>query len=164
MKCEKCNENEATVHIKKSVNGVVTEAHLCEECAKLVKGDNLNFIDAADFLSSFFDPFTPGAASGRKSRVCPKCGMSYDEFSRSGYLGCSDCYQNFKDSLTPMLQRMHGKTRHVGKLPKGFDKAIERQKEYEKLKEELKSAIDDERYEEAAKIRDSIKKLEGSEK
>lgn len=36
MKCSKCNENEATIYIKKNINGVVTEKKLCANCAKEV--------------------------------------------------------------------------------------------------------------------------------
>ncbi len=33
MRCEHCNEREATTHIKKIINGNKTELHLCSECA-----------------------------------------------------------------------------------------------------------------------------------
>ena len=34
MLCNECEKNNATVHITKILNGVKTESHLCEECAK----------------------------------------------------------------------------------------------------------------------------------
>lgn len=34
MKCEKCKVNEATTHIRREINGVKSEYHLCSECAK----------------------------------------------------------------------------------------------------------------------------------
>ena len=34
MKCERCGKNEATFYYKSSINGKVTELHLCPECAE----------------------------------------------------------------------------------------------------------------------------------
>ena len=34
MKCQKCGKNEVNLHYSSNVNGAVTEAHLCSECAQ----------------------------------------------------------------------------------------------------------------------------------
>ena len=34
MKCEHCGRNEATFFYKSSVNGRVTQVHLCQDCAR----------------------------------------------------------------------------------------------------------------------------------
>lgn len=34
MRCEHCNQNEATTYIKQNINGKVTEMHLCRDCAE----------------------------------------------------------------------------------------------------------------------------------
>ena len=34
MKCDRCGKNEATFHYKTNINGRVTEAHLCPDCAR----------------------------------------------------------------------------------------------------------------------------------
>lgn len=34
MKCQHCNQNEATTYFKQNINGKVTEMHLCEDCAR----------------------------------------------------------------------------------------------------------------------------------
>lgn len=162
MKCEKCNEREASVYITKIVNGEKTEMHLCQECAKEMNAfDDMSLFTPAGFLSSFFEPFTLNTGSGYaiKEKVCPKCGTTFSDFKTKGYFGCSECYNEFKDALSPIIQRMHGKTRHVGKIPAGYDKSLQQAREYEKLTEQLKQAIEAEAYEEAAKIRDKIKKL-----
>ena len=58
MLCQSCYKNQANTHIKKIINGKLTEYRLCEECAaKLGYGNNifqgfdLNF---DNFLGSFF--------------------------------------------------------------------------------------------------------------
>ena len=35
MRCEHCNQNEATTYIKQNINGKVTEMHLCREVRRL---------------------------------------------------------------------------------------------------------------------------------
>ena len=34
MNCEKCKKNHATFHLTANEDGVMREAHLCEECAR----------------------------------------------------------------------------------------------------------------------------------
>ena len=34
MKCQNCGRNEATYYYKSSINGRVTETHLCADCAR----------------------------------------------------------------------------------------------------------------------------------
>ena len=39
MLCEKCKENEATVHMTQFMDGRVGSVHLCEECASAMGVD-----------------------------------------------------------------------------------------------------------------------------
>ena len=50
---------------------------------------------------------------------CPTCGASFEEITQSGKIGCADCYQTFRSQLMPVIQRIHGTTRHKGKVPGG---------------------------------------------
>ncbi len=34
-----------------------------------------------------------------RSKICGNCGYDFNEFIKTGYLGCSDCYQYFKKEL-----------------------------------------------------------------
>ena len=95
-------------------------------------------------------------------------------------MGCSNCYDEFEARLDPILRSLQGATSHIGRLgdviegndikPNLDDKentnSIEESKNISKvdeLKEELKQAIKEERYEEAAKLRDEIKNLENGQ-
>lgn len=97
----------------------------------------------------------------RPSLKCPKCGLSYEGFQEIGKLGCSECYRSFRDKLVPLLRRIHGNTRHGGKIPSKAGEDMARAKELERLKRELEEAVRNEEYERAAEIRDRIKLLEG---
>ena len=82
---------------------------------------------------------------------------------RSGKIGCADCYETFYDKLLPLLERLHGKTNHVGKIPNSFEEIAKEentQNETEKLKAELDEAVKAQNYEKAAELRDRIKELE----
>ena len=144
-------------------------------------GDFLNVAADTDFLPSFTKTGT---------LQCDNCGMTYNEFVDSGKFGCSNCYDVFANFLAPVLKNIHGSSTHVGRRSrlttvdknsvaedvkkvaskgkfnetKGEAKTTNKKdiksEQIKKLNEDLKLAIKEERYEDAAKIRDEIKKLE----
>jgi len=172
MKCERCQENEATVYITQTVNGVRTEHHLCEACASQ-SGFNLSFKDMyTPFLSSgmfggsvFNTTGGIPAFGGVPSRdvACPECGTTFEEFRKSGLLGCSKCYESFHERLDPVLRRVQGGTRHIGHAVCRTEESKEQlmlKAKLAELRKELAAAVEREAYEEAARIRDEIKGLE----
>jgi len=64
--------------------------------------------------------------------------------------------------LTPLLENIHGETRHCGKTPRRQPQTKQTQSELIQLRNRLQVAIDKENYEEAARLRDRIRTLEGS--
>ncbi len=158
MKCQNCGKNNANVRYTQVINGDKTELFLCDECANEMNiGMNFNF-GINDVFSSFFDDFTGlKTISMPEITKCNTCGMTYDEFSKTGLLGCEDCYDTFSNRLDNVLNRIHGNNRHL--INKRKDDRQE-ESEVEKLKAKLKECIEKEEYEEAAKIRDKIKELE----
>lgn len=111
-------------------------------------------------LSSFFD--VPGKGQQLKSDElkCDQCGLSFPRFAQTGRFGCSNCYNAFEGALNPMLRKIHGKTYHVGKVPRRSGSQIRVRNEIQHLKRELQEAVNAEEYERAAVIRDKIKELE----
>lgn len=166
MMCDECKKNMATVHVTQVVNGQKTEMHLCSECAAK-KGVMMFNLDMSNFslpklFGSFFQGFSAPALGEIMSvdPVCPNCGMHLSRLSQLGRLGCSECYNTFAEQLEPALRRIHGHTRHVGRVPARQGGTIKLQREIESLKAQLKKAVQDEQYEKAAELRDRIKKLE----
>ena len=75
-------------------------------------------------------------------------------------LGCSECYQVYAQGLESSLRRIHGNSQHLGKIPiRGGEKVLIK-KQIELLKNKLQEAVKEEKYEEAAEIRDSVKEME----
>ena len=142
-------------------------------------GDFFGGTESTDFLPSFTKTTT---------MQCDNCGTTYDEFIDTGKFGCSHCYDIFADGLDNVLKNIHGSARHVGRrsnlsledrktveedvqkvkgkktteVEKNKENAKQNNSKEEKIKQlnmDLKKAIKEERYEDAAKIRDEIKKL-----
>lgn len=167
MLCENCQKNEATVHFTQIINGKKQELNICESCAKETQGfevpGDMGFGGPFSFqniLSGIMDYMSP-AQQISKAQVltCKNCGTTYNEFKRSGLLGCSECYKSFSPTITPVIKRVQGNLEHVGKIPQKLGKDIMEKKRLSKLKEDLQKAIANEEYEKAAQIRDSIKAL-----
>jgi len=85
---------------------------------------------------------------------CPDCGIKFMEFRAGGRLGCPQDYWVFSKGLMPLLQRYHGTTRHVGKQARRHEGAMDRLR----LRTRLREAIAREEYEEAARLRDMLRK------
>lgn len=167
MLCENCKKNIATTHIKTSVNGTVTEMHLCSQCA-LKQGIGDEFImnsTFSDMLSSIFGDAAALSEKGSTKR-CECCNSSFSDIVKTGKLGCSNCYETFFDELLPNLKRIHGSVKHIGKQVSTEDSNAEpfTAETADSLRKKLKEMIDAENYEEAAVLRDRIKALEEGEK
>lgn len=96
---------------------------------------------------------------------CPVCGSSFADIAESGRVGCSECYKTFYNELLPYLKRVHGSTAHVGRIPNRAPLIVKPETEtIEDLRMQLSRLVSEERYEEAAVVRDKIKKLEEEKK
>lgn len=156
MKCEKCGKNEATTYYKETQNGVTRELHLCGECAgALGLGAGIWSSTMGGGFGSFLGnpPFSEPPAE----RACPTCGLRESVLCHTGRVGCANCYQTFADILTPYLQKIHGATVHIGAAPQ----AQQSENPVNEMRGRLKAAIDAEDYEQAARLRDEIRRLEG---
>lgn len=175
MKCSHCHEKEANTHIRRIINGKKEEMYLCEECAR-----ELGVMDEFDFepltMDSFFGNLLGAGAAALNSLAgverCTYCGSSFNDIINSGKVGCAHCYDRFDDRLAPSIEKLHGRTKHVGKhvtyteepdkkdkQPDSKDNKASEISEEDKLKAELQTAIKEQRFEDAAVIRDQIKNL-----
>jgi protein arginine kinase activator len=158
MKCQTC-PSPATLHITEIVKGVAAEHHFCEECAQ-------QYLSQAEAKGN---DLPAGAAAEEEGEsklkeldqlACPNCGITFKEFRKQGRLGCPHDYIAFQEELLPLLENIHGETQHFGKVPKRTPDDSRKQYRLIKLRGELKVAIAEESYEEAAKLRDEIQRLE----
>ncbi|TFE67319.1 excinuclease ABC subunit B [Methylacidiphilum sp. Yel] len=156
MKCAFCNEM-ATVHLTQIVGEKMQKIDLCEKCAK-EKGisDSMAF-SLTDML---LGDETAKNHIHEGELSCPQCGFTETDFKKTGRLGCPACYETFSEIVETILKDMHKGVVHKGKTPKKFAKAQFYQTKIKRLQEDLKKAVAQEKYEEAATIRDEIAQLE----
>ncbi|MBI4372754.1 MAG: UvrB/UvrC motif-containing protein [Candidatus Omnitrophica bacterium] len=160
MVCNVCGQNEATIHLTEILNNQMVEVHLCETCAEQKGADFQSHFDFNKLLASLGD-FGADQKLDRVSKlVCKDCGMTYEEFGRTGRLGCANCYQSFEKLLIPLIKRVQRDVHHVGKVPNKASTEVKKSQELRELHERLKKSIQAETFEEAAKIRDQIQQLE----
>lgn len=182
MLCDHCGEQEATIHELVIKAGKPTEKHLCEPCAKAMGLQSASPAVISDLLTKYVVSHTVDASRPEvpePSPTCPSCGMAFDEFKKSGLLGCARCYTVFEDRLGLLLERAHeGGSHHVGKIPRralarsrstGQASDVEalvgtieeRTERVNALRQQIASAVKQEQYERAAALRDELSRLPG---
>ena len=159
MFCQKCKKYPATVNYVEIVNGKKFECNLCAACYADIYGE-LNSKTNNGFLAGLFERRVPHA------KVCPVCGTTYADYEKSGLLGCTSCYDVFKEELLPYIKRIHGKVNHIGKVAKNNDElGLHRRLNF--LQEQLEAALREKRFNDAGRLNsqiDAIKKaIEGGE-
>ena len=160
MTCERC-QDEATVHLTERVDGERRELHLCARCARksglaLPAAAPKLALDAV--VQSLIVAHVGELVGELANTACPHCRLKYMQFRALGRLGCPHDYHVFARGLVPLLNRVHGATRHVGKVARRRDNAGERLG----LRAELRDAVDREDYEHAARLRDKLR-LKGAD-
>lgn len=137
MKCAKCNEKEGIVYIYRNINGVASKTVLCMDCAKEVELKELKRVEniMANYMKNMFMPI-----SFRNSFWNP-IELEDEIYSMSNLLdvGIWD-----EEKVQPQKQVRNEKTKEEQKR---------------ELEIKLKKAVEEERYEDAAVIRDKMKEL-----
>ena len=163
MLCQICGKNPATVHFTEIHDNKMSELHVCERCAE-EKGMHASAkkhkFDIADLLAGMVDDVTSVTEERVGHVQCPRCGLLYSAFKETGRLGCAECYTAFQFQLRPLLRRIHGDTRHRGKVPTRDGEGASRSRQIQRLHDELQRAVEREDFERAAGIRDEVKRLE----
>jgi protein arginine kinase activator len=113
-------------------------------------------------------------ASTEPQLQCPHCGYQLSTFRQNGRLGCTQCYDSFRKVLDSLISSIHGNVRHAEpkapiqpgpETPVAREEAAKPEEEtgdpqLKALRKKLKDAIKEERYEDAAVIRNEIRKIE----
>jgi protein arginine kinase activator len=158
MICQRC-QDQATVHLTETLNGRRRELHLCAACARkaeVLPAEPATPTPGLDAVVQGLIVAHVGELVGELAGLtCPLCGLKFMEYRAGGRLGCPNDYQVFARGLLPLVQRAHGATRHVGKVARTRppSPAVERLH----LRQQLRTAVAREDYEEAARLRDQLR-------
>ena len=153
--------NPAVVHWTQVVDSKSSTQYLCKDCAaaKGISTDPPAGMDVSGFLAQLghkgaSPPPDPGGP-------CEFCGLAFKDFRETGRLGCSHCFTTFDGSMRRLLERIHGASRHTGKVylpPDPGTADITRR--LDGLRRSLLRAIEAEDFERAAVLRDEIREHE----
>lgn len=164
--CTACQKAIATIVIMDLSEGAVTGSqHVCQACAEQL---GVGAPKAPKFSPEILEDLLGGLKQTRKAVAhkhldsCPGCGMSVVDFRSKGRLGCPRCYDAFRAELLPLLQRIHEAQLHTGRLPAviGTPPPPLDDRSLTDVRRRLEDAVRGERYEEAARLRDELRKLE----
>jgi len=125
MKCQRCKERDANVQIMQQEAGKKPQTFMiCDVCARemgisiptfpvSVKINN----PFAVMGNAFQTTFGIGADDLARRRLyrCDQCGLTFDEFRKTGYLGCPNCYEVFGSQLDPVFCRTQMGKKHLGR-------------------------------------------------
>jgi protein arginine kinase activator len=174
MICGNCGKREATVHLTEIIKNIKTGYHLCETCAKNIKL-NLKLRNYSDSLNEILT-FLDNDKVETENKCCLNCGLTFAEFKKELKTGCPYCYHYHGDIIKSAIPNLTEAKTHIGRKPDNYiniEKNIEPHHLYkmltdehetenntEDLKEKLEIAVSEERYEDAAKLRDLVRELE----
>ena len=160
MQCQICNNRDATIHLTEITDGVRSEMHICEQCAAEQGIAIKSHIPINELLSSLLavQPADDELSDPTEQHAsCPICGFTLEQFRKEGVLGCPNDYEVFAKSLQPLIEKAHcGRIAHCGKMPSRIPPDTRKQAKLLNLHRQLESAVQNEDYELAAKLRDKI--------
>ena len=164
MLCERCNQKLATIYLTKIVNGQKTDHKFCIDCAKKENAFPIT-TDGSISVDSLLKGFFGADKTSEQNKdavniVCPLCGMDLLKLAERGRFGCDKCYDVFDETALKTIKRIHGHKRHMGKIPRRAGGTLNMKKRMADLRSTLEAHVLKEEYEEAASLRDEIKKLE----
>ncbi|NLW89690.1 MAG: hypothetical protein GXY43_08265 [Clostridiaceae bacterium] len=125
MKCQRCKEREANVHIVQQEAGKKPQTFmLCDVCAREM-GISIPTIAVpvkinnpfAVMGNAFQTTLGIGSDDYQKKHAlrCARCNLTFDEFRKTGFLGCPYCYESFGTQLDPVFCRTQMGKKHIGR-------------------------------------------------
>ncbi len=170
--CEECGVRPANIVITMIVNGEKQEKHLCPPCFARLRGKLPGIPEGAipDILKRLAggEAARPAPSSAIRfprseaydDLVCAHCGTAYADAAQKGRLVCEYCPEAFVLPLTAMLKSENIRATAARHGMKGENREIGYDLRINNLRKMLDQAIASEEYEEAARLRDSIRRFE----
>lgn len=164
MICQRCGVRPATVHVTEvsATSGMAgpAEAHVCTACCQAVGwSPETAPPPVAELVAG---GSTAGAASttaaAEAEAACPSCGLTLGEYQQVNLFGCREDYRALGPEVLELVRRWHGADRHVGRHPGESAPAAAEAARID-LEARLAAAVADEHYEDAARLRDELRRL-----
>jgi protein-arginine kinase activator protein McsA len=148
MKCpltgKPCIKHKA-FHVTEKKDDKINHFIVCEDCLYINEDKKIKMIN--------------------DDHVCNKCKAKLNEILKGSKIGCVDCYENFKETIETLICHVQ-KTEdpiHRGAVPNQWRMKIAQETLastfIEKLEKDMRSAIEQEEYENADKINKILKEF-----
>ena len=153
MKCQNCGKPEVSFHYSSSINGCVTETHLCADCAAKSGYDYGSVFDTGSIIEGLFPLF-----AGRKKFVPTAMPVSV--------MGVIPAMPFFARQHTGIAGRVTGQSGECNCCGENTTtdetvvKVDEKLKERRELNMQMRTAVENEEFEKAAELRDRLKDLQ----
>jgi protein arginine kinase activator len=165
--CESCGEATAAIHLVKIEGGEIVHRHLCPDCAELSveEPESAAVIFAVPTgLGNLLGRLAEQGAEIQKAgeglhQVCPICSTTLSDLRETGLAGCPDCYQTHSGEIESALYAGREPLQHVGKVPQHAPESLRLRREVLRLERMMDELVEDERFEEAAGVRDRLGEL-----
>lgn len=165
MKCQICNERDAAIIVAMNNGKEEQSVYVCHQCIHNM-GLDLRKSISQHIIEQIFN------ASKAETVACKNCGKTIDEFKKTLRYGCSKCHLYFdeqkdkehSENMNSINRALQQDKENRAKLEAYFSVSNVKNASQLKMilitKKMLSNAIENENYEEAAKLRDKLRKLE----
>ena len=186
MKCQKCGTNEANFHYTSNINGSVTEANLCSECAKV---SGIEIGGSFGFgLKETNDRFNPSFTKTHREfplrALLPGGGFIFPVIGHvpgfgfdgmlpgftahrvspvTGECTCESEQYSDKDSCGCGNGQCDNKKAVVPEQNEKIDEEMKKRRELNLMREQMRAAADSDDFEQAMELRDKIREIEQQE-
>ena len=158
MKCDICGKHEAVLFIESVEGHKISKQKLCMNCAmKMADNVMTELLPIASILGGLNIPGL-SLTLNKKSFKCPHCNKSLEEIEKTHIVGCETCYKTFKDFIDPIIFTSGYALPYKGSYPKPLQHYSDHRKRLKLLKSQLQDAVNTEDFENAAKVRDELKR------
>lgn len=157
MICDFCHQREATFFVEQTSKSGKRKLHFCAECVK-ERGFSTDPKEISKALNSLFTEFFE--REGSKDLMCPVCGQHLTKILLTGFTGCPECYEIFKDKIIEYLKKNNAYGVYTGSMPKRIANFRSPLTDRIEVQKKLEQAIENEDYEKAAFYRDYLHAIE----
>lgn len=149
--------NSKNINISHLSNGKIENIDVCQCCMSQNKNDPLlppSYLKLINMIDNMIE---------RKNLTCCTCNTKFSDIIKKTRYGCGDCYKTFREQSINIFDKCQTGTKHIGKIPKNWEQkflACNSSIQIALLNEQLKKAVVDENYEDAALIQKKIKEIQ----
>lgn len=170
MKCSRCESSDALFKFVLLPKGAPEpeEVPLCQSCAAEASPYIANMVQkkpVSELLAQLLkqqsskEAAAPVSAAAADVPPCRECGLPFSTYKATLMLGCPACYESFGEALMDDIRKFHGAVVTAEAPPPPPELLLDRQKRLAAMKAEMAECLENEDYERAAFLRDSIKTL-----